>query len=297
MADEVVIDPLAGTGIPSVAERPRPRARKRRGDSTNLNSPSGTGIIADLAQPVCPAGHPVAASQKFCSECGQELKMAGPPQCRNGHVVDAAAHFCPQCGVEIGQEIVFQATGDHRPRPDNELSQQELAERERQHQRAVSFGKKNPVISYAPGHAPPNVGSVVIHFVADGFTAFGNVWVRGQEIEVWPGHPRWNEAQQWINFDTRMQYARWKKEYFRPGPWPGERSYLAGISGFQQLKAVGGEGSVGAPTEEELRRGDEGQSAAVAGGCLLRCGCYRFNKTWQMIRGSFLWVLSRLRGT
>lgn len=253
--DAVVIDPLAGTGIPSVQERPRSRARKRK----DVLDSGATPAVQTLTQPVCPSGHPVGPSQKFCSECGQELKPAGPPQCRNGHVVDAEAKFCPSCGVELGQEPVYSAAGgNNRPRPDGELSPQELAERERQHARALNFGKENPAIAYAPGHAPPG-GSVVIHFVADGFTAFGNVWVRGQEIEVWPGHPRWAEAQQWINYDTRMQYLRWKKEYFRPGPWPGERSYLAGIGGFEQLKAVGGEGSVGAPSEEELRRGDEAE--------------------------------------
>lgn len=254
--DTPVIDPLAAVGAPEVQERPR---RDKRGTGQMpVEIQENTAGVQTLIQPVCPSGHPVAEGMKFCAECGQQLPDPDkPPSCRNGHPVGVSDKFCASCGVPLSHDVVFSEGAEWRPRPDSELSPAELEERERLHARAINLGRENPALAYAPGQAPANVNHMVIHFVADGFTAFGVVWLRGQEIEIWPGHPRWAEAQGWINADTAEQYRRYKKEFFRPGPWPGERSYLAGRGGYQSLKAVDGEGAVPEPTDEELARADK----------------------------------------
>ena len=139
------------------------------------------------------------------------------------------------------------------------MTEQELVSKEQAHRRAVIAGQENPVTAYVPGKAPPDTESVVIHFLIDGFSAFGNVWMRGQEIEVWPGHPRWREAQSWILLDVPGQYRRFGRQVFGQGPWPWDRSYTAGVGHFQYLKTVSGEGVVSQPTEEELARADEAE--------------------------------------
>jgi len=47
--------------------------------------------------------------------------------------------------------------------------------------------------------------TVLIHFTADGLTAFGQVWYRGQELEIGPGHPRWPEAADWITLTPEQR--------------------------------------------------------------------------------------------
>jgi hypothetical protein len=182
---------------------------------------------------------------KFCPECGSTVTVAGPPTCRNGHEVTADAKFCATCGTPTqGEELVKQ------------LSEDEQLDKERAHRRAMEMGKENPVMAYAPGKAPPGVETIVIHFLVDGFGASGNVWMRGQEIEVWPGHPRWREVQPWITLDVAGQYARYGRQVFGYGPWPGVKSYTAGVGHFQPLKTVSGDGTVAQPTEEEMARAD-----------------------------------------
>lgn len=208
----------------------------------------------------CPQGHAVGPKMKFCPACGSEVLLnTGPPQCRNGHEVPADARFCPSCGVPVEAGAVVTDAG-YAPRDPSTMSEEELREREVAHQRAIATGRESPVLSYTPGSAPQGVQSVLIHFVKDGFTAFGNVWMRGQEIELWPGHPRWREAQEWIHLDTAAQYRRYGEEKFRWGPWPGERTYTAGLNSFQMMRGISDDGPpVGPPTPEELQRGDEAE--------------------------------------
>lgn len=260
--DTPVVDPLAAAPGELPRKRPRSRGKVAAGGAVMpANIPETAPRLSVGESVVCPAGHAaVEKEHKFCPECGlRTVAVVATPKCRNGHEVTADQKFCPECGAQVIRPVA-DGPDDPRPKPAAELTPDELRERERLHAEAIRRGKESPVMAFAPGKAPPSVRTVILHFVADGFTAFGNVWVRGQEIEIWPGHPRWEEAQLWINMDTAEQYRRWGKEYFRLGPWPGERTYLAGIGRFQQLRSLGDDGkTVGQPTEEELRAGDEAE--------------------------------------
>jgi hypothetical protein len=209
--------------------------------------PRGSGKAA--REPLhCLNDHAMTDAMKFCPECGSRARTAGPQACPNGHAVAEGFKFCQECGAGMSaaslRELVVA----------QQLSPEELLSKEQAHKIAVAMGNGNPVLAYASGQAPPNVQPVVIHLLIDGFTAFGNVWYRGQEMELWPGHPRWSEAQSWITLDTAGQYARFGRQVFGNGPWPGVRSYTAGSGHFQPLEAVGG-GSV-EPTEDELKAAD-----------------------------------------
>lgn len=205
---------------------------------------------APLTQPCCPGGHAVTAVMKFCPECGCTVTVLGPPRCRNGHEITSADKFCASCGTPLQGEAAIAAD-----------SEEELRHKEAAHRRAMELGKENPVVAYAPGKAPAKAQSVIVHFLVDGISAFGQVWMRGQEIEVWPGHPRWPEAEEWINLDVAGQYTRYGRQVFGNGPWPFNRSYTAGVGKFQHLQAVSGEGAVAQPTEEELARADKLEAA------------------------------------
>lgn len=227
---------------PTNATPARARVRRPKGQEPEVKPAS---VIATLVQPCCPSGHPVTAAMKFCPECGATVVVAGPPRCRNGHDIRETDKFCAICGTPLQGEEAAKL-----------LSDAELLDKERAHSQAVAMGKESPVIAYVPGKAPPGVESIVVHFLVDGFSDCANVWMRGQEIEVWPGHPRWRQVQWWITLDVAGQYATFGRQIFGYGPWPGVNTYTAGIGHFQQLKAASGEGMVSQPTEEELARAD-----------------------------------------
>lgn len=148
---------------------------------------------------------------------------------------------------------------DARPKPASELSAAERADRDRQHAEALAAARQ---FENAPAVFVPSEGeAVLVHFIEDGLTAFGQVWYRGQEIEIGPGHPRWEEARAWVLLDRTGQLNRWGKQFFAPGPWPGRQSYLDGADGFEKLgagkDAEGNPITFAGPGEEALRQADE----------------------------------------
>jgi hypothetical protein len=191
----------------------------------------------------CGLGHPVAPGAKFCPECGQPLVALLPPP--------AASLATP---------------ADPRPKPESELTDEERAERQRLHLLAVEAGRRDPGIQ---GFAQPQPGrqTVLIHFTEDGLTAFGQVWYRGQELEIEVGGPRWAEAAKWILLDDRQQMERWKRIMFRRGPWPGLRSYAG--ARFEPLKALSGDGllppvDMSALQQADLAEARRGRGVPVA---------------------------------
>jgi hypothetical protein len=266
--DEPVVDPLkaapklnsgetAAQDDVAFTDKPARARRKPAAPKVAPPPPPASPVVESLIQPVCMNGHAVTSAMKFCPQCGEHIPdPAAPPTCGNGHEVSRADKFCASCGMSLspGWSAVAPAVELERPRPEGELTDQERAERMRAHAAAVRFGQESPPVAYAGGSSQP--GAVVIHFLIDGFTALGNVWMRGQEIELWPGHPRWEEAQPWLTLDVAGQYERFNRQVFGMGPWPGAKTYVAGVGQFQPLKQIDGEGAVAQPTEEELAKAD-----------------------------------------
>jgi hypothetical protein len=213
----------------------------------------------------CPNGHPTATAAKFCSECGAALVT--PDQdwtCTGGHHNEASAKFCPQCGVPRFQPPVVGAGASvemaARPLPDEQLSPQQRAEREAQHAAAIAAGARDPGLRYQP---PTSADTVLIHFIEDGLTYAGKVWMRGEELELDkdPNNPRWREAQVWINMDRWQQIEAYGAVKFAPGPWPGKR-YSDGAGQFQRLRGLGAnDADVMGPSPEVLEQADR-QAAA-----------------------------------
>ena len=183
------------------------------------------------------------------------------PVCALGHGNDPAARFCATCGLTMdAQAPVTVDLEAARPKPASELSAAERAERDRQHAEALAAARQ---FENAPATYVPSEGAaVLVHFIEDGLTAFGQVWYRGQEIEIGPGHPRWEEARAWVLLDRTGQINRWGKQFFAPGPWPGRQSYLE-HEGFEKLgagkDADGNPITFAGPGEQALRQADEAE--------------------------------------
>lgn len=169
---------------------------------------ASSGAASDSSRS-CALGHPNAGEVRFCGQCGLPMDAPAP-------------------AVRVSLE-------DARPKPAGELSPEERAERDKQHAEALAaaraFEAQQPVYTKTEGEA------VLIHFVEDGFTFAGQVWYRGQEIEIGPGHPRWEQVLGWITLDKYAQIERYGKQFFEHGPWPGRRSYTEGADGYQRLYA------------------------------------------------------------
>lgn len=98
-------------------------------------------------------------------------------------------------------------------------------EKAKEHAEALSAGKAEVEEAL---DATPGEETVLLHFVEDGFTAQGRVWMRGQELEFVKGSPAYEETvdrygKTWLDMvgDDAAQYAKFGRIMFRPGPWPG----------------------------------------------------------------------------
>lgn len=199
----------------------------------------------------------------------EAAKVADPRLTRCGHALPSElAKFCPQCGAPIGGASppvgsklsveIASRVQSHRPKPEELLTEEERAERRRQHQAAVAAGARDVPLEFEP--VPEGVETFLIHFIEDGFGAFGNVWYRGQELEVPIGSERWeegwNQGTRWLQWQDAEQMRICGKVYFRRGPWPGQRSYADGAGGFEKLAELGGKGQVTGPSVEALLKAD-----------------------------------------
>ena len=71
-------------------------------------------------------------------------------------------------------------------------------------------------------------GTLVVHFLEDGFTVFGKVWYRGEELALEPDSDNWNssllpDGRNLFQLTEQEQIAKWGKWFFREGRWQGKR--------------------------------------------------------------------------
>jgi hypothetical protein len=205
----------------------------------------------------------VAASERLCPSTAPD-PLAAPAgefaKCALGHENHRDFRFCAACGMPMSAQLPV-AGEPMRPKATAELTPAERAERERQHAEAVAAAAR---FESAPVQFVPAEGeAVLIHFVANGLTAFGQVWYTGQELSIGPGHPRWTEALGWITLNRWQQIERWGEQKFDFGPWPGRPSYTEAYGSFEQLfgrDAQGNKVPVSGPTEEQLRDADAAEA-------------------------------------
>lgn len=65
--------------------------------------------------------------------------------------------------------------------------------------------------------------TILIHFVSEGFCAFGTVWAKGQELEIEVPSLEYDRTcdvngDSWLRLSPKDQESRWGEVKFRPGP-------------------------------------------------------------------------------
>jgi len=220
---------------------------------------------------VCANSHESPAGAKFCMECGEGLSPAAmdtpvPPRewtCARGHLIAWEGKFCMECGDQrpdlkapvAGAGALAELAA--RPVPYEMLSPAERAERDRMHAAALREGSRDRPLVFEPPSGTRPV--LVFHIVKSGWTFAGNVWMRGQEIKLEEGSPRWQEAQRFIHWSDQEQVDSYGCVRWKLGPWPFRTSYADGAGSFQKLGGLDGKGQVTGPTEEQLAQADEAE--------------------------------------
>ncbi len=182
--------------------------------------------------------------------------------CPLGHRNAEGTRFCGSCGLKMDAMVLTSNVDLNAARPRPPENDQERLERDRQHLEAMRAAAQ---FEHVPETYVPTQGDgILIHFVTDGLTAFGRVWYKGQELEVGPSHPRWEEALRWITLSKWEQIERYGRQYFDQGPWPGRRSYRESVGAYEKL--AGGRSTDGkltgffaGPTPEQLAAADEAE--------------------------------------
>lgn len=149
---------------------------------------------------------------------------------------------------------------------ERELTPEEQRIKELEYQLSLLAGKKDVEPEVEEISLPGAEGNIVIHFLEDGFTALGNVWYRGQELEFEPGSQAYKDTfnrrgQSWLDLrnDEFAQVERWGRIVFRNGPWPGKRYVDAASVSFEKVLSTDGS-SVKPPTEEELAAAEKAEA-------------------------------------
>lgn len=147
-----------------------------------------------------------------------------------------------------------------------ELSPEQQRIKQLEAQLALLAGKKDVEPEIELVDVPGDDGNIVIHFLEDGFSALGNVWYRGQELEFVPGGKAHKDTfnrfgVSWLDLrnDEFAQVDRWGKVMFRSGPWPGKRYMDAVKASFERLKSDDGS-PIKPPTEEELLKAEKAEA-------------------------------------
>lgn len=241
--------PQAVVDVVAASELLRPSEKRKRHRAARTEAVPLTVEAADTA-----ATEPELASG-LAYLPGEE-----PARCALGHENHPDFRFCATCGVSMAATAPPGGAPMQRPVPAGQLSDAERAERDRKHAEAMAAAAR---FEQSQQEYVPTAGeAIVVHFVADGLTFAGQVWMRGQEIEIGPAHPRWTEARGWITLDRFAQVDRWGEQKFDFGPWPGRRSYTDALGSFEQLAGTAPDGSkvtIGGPSEAELRAADDAE--------------------------------------
>jgi hypothetical protein len=106
-----------------------------------------------------------------------------------------------------------------------ELEDQRIKELEDQLARKLGSDAGTEALKYAEA---PTGETILLHFLEDGFTACGQVWLRGQELEFEVGGRAYNQQKDrngnsWLDFldDEDAQFDRYGTVMYRRGPFRG----------------------------------------------------------------------------
>ena len=125
---------------------------------------------------------------------------------------------------ELEDELLKPSDYTGRPLPEAELSESQKKIRELEDRLAK---KKAAEFEFGEQDYDKVEGdSILIHFVADGFTAQGENWYRGQELEFGKNSVAFKQTfnrlgESWVLYTEEQQLVNYGEVKFRRGPWPG----------------------------------------------------------------------------
>jgi hypothetical protein len=154
-----------------------------------------------------------------------------------------------------------------RPVPESQLTPEQKRIRELENQLALERGKKDvEPDTYETANAEAGE-PFVIHFLEDGITSLGKVWLRGQEIEFAPGGQAYRDTcdrhgRSWVDLRNNEfgQVERWGKVMFRNGPWPGKPWTAAAEANFERLASLKDGSTVAGPSFDELQAAERAEA-------------------------------------
>jgi len=113
-----------------------------------------------------------------------------------------------------------------RPVPESKLTPKQRQIRDLQDQ--IARRKAAAIEAAEPEYDEEEGETLLINFVSDGFTAFGQTWYTGQELEFHIGGEDYEltrdlQGNSWLELDEDQQFELYGKVIFRRGPWRGKR--------------------------------------------------------------------------
>lgn len=170
-------------------------------EDSKSDEPTDETPVVEVAEDLTPAQKRLAAARaaKAAREANPEPAPAVPEE----------DQFAGLSQEEIDE---LKAIEDEEAQLNNaRLVQAERAETQFDNSRRGGTGKK-----------------ILFHVLRDGFTAFGDVWYRGQEIEIEVGTPAYQRTldvngKSWLDIigDEAAQYLRWGDRMVAPGEFRG----------------------------------------------------------------------------
>lgn len=228
---------------------PKGMPRARHPELYGGLKPNPLGIQdAAVAQPPASTGWPPSVAQPVQAPAEDDAPDDAPDDSPDDLVEEEHGDRIKELEAKVAELLARLAAGRH-PTEHNEEGQTAAAE---------------PETVYEP--PDPAGENILIHILEDGFTALGQVWYRGQELEFTPGSPAHRDTfdrngNTWLDLRDKdfAQVERWGNVMFRSGPWPG-KSLREGKVQFDQLKSLTGDGLVPVPGEKELAEAEAAEA-------------------------------------
>lgn len=191
--------------------------------------------------------------------------LADPVPASRPTATDPAPQPTPARSTPAQSTPVQPARRLHSVPNEEELTPEQRRIRDLENQLALERGRKDPEQEYEQADATGE--TILIHFVADGFTALGQVWCRGQELEFTVGSGAYRDTcdrfgRSWLELrdNPAVQENKWGEVKFRSGPWPGLSYRDATKAQFDRLAPIReGQRPPAPPDETELGRADEAE--------------------------------------
>lgn len=184
--------------------------------------------MAEVLVDVVAAGNRVSppakarrATQKAAKTPDAVRNTQAGADCPVGHVNTIAARFCAECGLGMNDTVTTQRVDLDAVRRDTATQSLDAEAKARQHMEAIANNAR--IEAELPDITQlhdPSEQKILIHFVEDGFTALGKVWLRGETLEIGPDHPRWDGARGWVRKTKQEQVQSYGRVFFDAGPWP-----------------------------------------------------------------------------